>query len=311
VTDNAGLSFDASVRAYADCTGEIAPPADAWSTMEPARHLIFRTIVFDQIAPVGIMLGYFGYSTESGLRRGFSNLLAQNLRVHGFDPPTLPNLIVADGATLVKLSGHPYHHPLKADGYWPILASSHINPTLLILEAIWTRISYLRPIPELFGEYLELERLSSFLEARPVISEEPEAARGWMYRETPMTAKQLADGPDHFDWTPIELDDEQNAVLNRLCKEDVFTTDPDLLDFLAASGRDSESFFRSLIKTKLVAMDGVRLALTTVQCTIVILPDGRVVAGENSTGRLERWVQRFMERWRKPSSDGNGADLPA
>lgn len=309
-TGDAEFNLSASMRAYANCTGEVAPPPDAWVTMDPARHLLYHTIMFDQIAPVRVMLGYFGYSTEGGLRRGFLSLLEQNLQVHGFGPPTLPNLIIANGATLVKLSGHPYHHPLKADGYWPVLASSHINPTLLILEAIWTRISYLHSIPELFGEDLELERLSPFIEARPVIVDEQEYACGWMYRETPMTAKQLADGPDHIEWAPIELDDEQNVVLDLLCKHDVYTTDPDLLGFLKRSGRDPDTFFRSLIETNLVAIDGTRLALTTVQCAIMVLPDGRIVAGENNTGRLERWVQRFMEGWNKSSSDADGADLP-
>jgi hypothetical protein len=307
---DADFSLDASMRAYAECTGEIAPPAAEWSRMDPARHLLLHTIMFDQIAPVRIALGYFGYSTEGGLRRGFSALLADNLRVRGFGPPTLPNLLVANGASLVKLSGHPYRHPLKSDGYWPILASSHINPTLLILEAIWTRISYLRPMPALFGEDLELERLSPFIEAQPVISKGPDGSHGWMYRETPMTARQLADGPDHMEWAPVELDDEQNVVLDRLCREDVHTTDPQLLAFLAQAGRDPEEFFRSLIDTTLVASDGSRLELTTVQCQIVILPDGRIVAGENSTGRLERWVARFMRRRGERAADGADVRSP-
>jgi hypothetical protein len=303
------FSLGASMRAYAECTGEIAPPANQWLQMDPARHLIFHTIMFDQIAPVRVMLGYFGYSTEGGLRRGFSSLLEKNLRIHGFGPPTLPNLIVADGATLVKLGGHPYHQPVKADGYWPILASSHINPTLLILEMIWTRISYLRPMAELFGEDLELELLSPFLEARPVIPDNPEQAQGWMYRETPMSAKQLAEGPDHMEWAPVELDVQQNVVLDQLCREDVYTTEPDLLAYLTSSGRDPETFFRSLIETNLVALDGTRLVLTTVQLAIVILPDGPTVAGENNTGRLERWVQRFMER--RGKADGAESDCGA
>ena len=290
------FSLGASMRAYAQCTGEIAPPADEWLSMDPARHLIFHTIMFDQIAPVRVMLGYFGYSTEGGLRRGFSSLLEQNSRVHGFGPPTLPNLIVADGAALVKLGGHPYHHPLKSDGYWPILASSHINPTLLILELIWTRISYLQRMAELFGEDLELELLSQFLEARPVIPVRSEDAQGWMYREIPLSAKQLAEGPDHMEWAPVELDVQQNVVLDQLCREDVFTTEPDLVTYLKSSGRDPETFFQSLIETNLVAMDGTRLILTTVQLAIVILPDCRTVAADNNTGRLERWVQRFMGR---------------
>ena len=132
-----------------------------------------------------------------------------------------------------------------------------------------------------------------------------------MYRETPMSAKQLAEGPDHMEWAPVELDDEQNVVLDRLCRVDVYTTEPDLLAYLASSGRDPETFFRSLVETNLVALDSTRLVLTTVQLAIVILPDGRTVAGENNTGRLERWVERFMERRGKAGGGGSdgGAEL--
>lgn len=52
-----------------------------------------------------------------------------------------------------------------------------------------------------------------------------------------------------------------------------------------------------------------RLVLTTFQLAIVILPDGRTVAGENNTGRLERWVQRFMKR--RGKADGGGSDNDA
>ncbi|WP_447725688.1 DUF6602 domain-containing protein [Sphingomonas koreensis] len=292
----ANFSLAASMRAYAACTGEIAPEPSSWATMDPAKHLILHTIMIDQIAPVRIMLGYFGYSTEGGLRRGFADLIGKNLNAVGYGPPTLPNLMVANGVSLVKLSGHPYHHPVMKDGYWPILASSHVNPTLLILEAIWTRISYSHPISELFGEDLELERLSPFLEARPMIATTPGEKSGWMYRTTPMTSKQLADGGDHIEWQPVVLDDEQFVVVDRLCREDVLMDDPDLLGFLAKAGRQPDGFFQSLVDTNLVARDGNRLILTTIECATVILPDGRSIAAENNTGRLTRWLGRFMER---------------
>jgi hypothetical protein len=213
--------------------------------------------------------------------------------------------MVANGMSLVKLSGHPYHHPLLKDGYWPILASSHVNPTMLILEAIWMHISYLHPMPELFGEDLELERLSPFLEALPKIATTPGGKSGWMYRAIPMTPKQLAEGEDHSEWHPVELDDEQFVVIDRLCREDVFTNEPDLLSYLADAGRAPDAFFQSLVDTNLVARDGTRLVLTTTECATVILPDGRSVAAENNTGRLTRWLDCDMERRAKATASAD------
>lgn len=292
----AQFSLAPSMRAYAECTGEVAPAPAEWSSMDPAKHLILHTIMIDQITPVRIMLGYFGYSTEGGLRRGFLDLIEKNLKVSGYAPSTLPNLIVVNDVSLVKLSGHPYHYPVMSDAYWPILASSHVNPTVLILEAIWTRLSYMHPISGLFGEDLEIERLSPFLEAKPVLAEAAHEKPGWIYRKIPMTAKQLAQGADHTEWQPVELDDVQFAVVERLCSEDVSITDPELLAYLETQGRERDVFFQSLINTTLVARDGERLVLTTRECAIFLLPDGRTVAGENNTGRLTRWLERYMKR---------------
>jgi hypothetical protein len=293
----AEFSLSASMRTYAQCVGEILPPSDEWRTMDPARHLIWHTIMTDQIAPLRIMLGYGGYSTEGGLRRGYINFLTDKLQTLGYGPPSMPNLIVANGVSLVKLSGHPYSHPVLSDGWWPLVASSTVNPTLLILEHLWTRISYLHPAPELFGEDLETEKLSPLIEAKPVEVDSGSGRWGWQFKEQKRSAKELAEGPIQGEWEPATLDDEQNIVLHRLCSEDIDTTDPDLLAFLADRGREPQEFIASLVKTTLVAREGTMLVPTTVQCEIVLLPDGRFVAGENNTGRLSRWVNRFMERW--------------
>ena len=110
-------SFDirATYKAFAQTTGDVAPPGDRLRTMPPDRHLIFHTMMADQIAPIRVIFGYGGYSTELGLRTGFLDYLAGNLNKLGFGPPSMPNLIVAGGSSLVKLSGHPYHVPLRPD----------------------------------------------------------------------------------------------------------------------------------------------------------------------------------------------------
>lgn len=296
-TGPASFSLTPSMRVYAQCMGEVVPPGANWKLMPMDKHLIWHTIMADQIAPVRIMLGYGGYSTENGLRRGFVDFLEKRLLTLGYGPPSMPNLIVADGVSLVKLSGHPYSYPRHSNRWWPLLASSHVNPTLLMLEHLWTRISYLYPAPEIFGEDLETERLSPFIEARPVETAPKSTTWGWQFRVTKASAKTLAEGTDQDEWAPVELDTVQNVVMDQLCREDLDATEPDLLEFLAKEGRDPDEFFQSLVTTRLVARDGNQLTLTTAECAIVVLPDGRCVAADNNTGRLTRWVERFMANW--------------
>ena len=75
---------------------------------------------------------------------------------------------------------------------------------------------------------------------------------------------------------------------------------------LAAEGLEVDTFVRGLIATSLVARNGTKLTLTTVNCACLLLPDGRRIAADNNTGRLERWVDRFMKERRSCSATSDG-----
>ena len=94
--------------------------------------------------------------------------------------------------------------------------------------------------------------------------------------------------------------------MNRLCQEDVDAEDPAFREFLAQEGLEVDTFVRGLIGTSLVARNGTKLTLTTVNCTCLLLPDGRRIAADNNTGRLERWVDRFMNERRECSATSDG-----
>jgi len=295
--NSATFNVRASQRVYAECVGEVVP--DDLSNFDPLKHLIWHAIMIDQIAPVRIALGYGGYASEAGLRTGFLKFLESNLGKTGYGPPSIPNLIVGEGASLIKLSGHPFHAPM-INGWWPIVASSTVNPSLLVLEHLWTRISYERPAPDVFGEDLTMERLSPLLDAKPVAVPGSNTAMGWQFRPTKLSSKQLKSQPKFDNWVPVELDVEQFTVVTRLCREDVSTADPSLLTALKEWGRSPGAFFDELVKTTLVARDGDTLTLTTVCCATAVLPDGRFVAGEDNSGRFSRWLAKYNEE-RRPA----------
>jgi hypothetical protein len=50
------------------------------------------------------------------------------------------------------------------------MASSHLNQLLLILELLWSRLSYDHPMAPLFGEDLDVEALAPLLDAEPAQS---------------------------------------------------------------------------------------------------------------------------------------------
>ena len=55
-----------------------------------------------------------------------------------------------------------------------------------------------------------------------------------------------------------------------------------------------DSFVRSLIATQLVAKKGPELTLTTIECTTLVTPEGKYVAGENNAGQMENWLVQKM-----------------
>jgi hypothetical protein len=285
------FSLKPSLRVYAECVGEVVP--DDWSDFDPEKHLIWHTIMSDQIAPIRVALGYGGYSTESGLRSGFLSFLQENIGKIGYGPPSIPNLIVGDGVSLVKLSGHPFRAKMM-HGWWPIVASTSVNPSLLILEHLWTRISYISPAPEFFGEDLDLERLTLLLDAKPKFDE---TSKGWQFRVSKVPARELRSQPAFDPWEPVVLDPEQNTVVSQLCRDDISMTDPGLISFLQSEGKDPQEFFEGLVATTLVAVRGDKLTLTTTACRMAVLPDGRFVAGEDNSGRFTRWLFKYMEAY--------------
>lgn len=235
------VNLGPTVRAYAQTMGEVAPPSHLWKQMPMDKHLILHTMMADQLAPLRIIFGFKGYSTERGLRTGFLKYLRENLKVLGFGPPSLPSLIVAKGASLVKLSGHPYHTQRSANGRWPIVASSHVNPLLLVLELVWTRLSYDHPIAPLFGEDLDVEAMAPLLDAEPVQSNVSQSGWGWQYYSHDLTKEQLAAGPDRESWTPVELDAPQFIIVSSLCQADIDSDDPEFRNFLTGEGLDPDT----------------------------------------------------------------------
>lgn len=309
--EGSGFSILPTQKAYAQMTGEIAPPGAAWKTMPMDKHMVLSAVMTDQLAPIRIILGYEGFKTEAGLRTTFSNFMAGRLLQHGHGPLHLPNLIAARQFSLVKLNGHPYTAPLLPDGRWPLLASAHFNPIHHLLEMVWTRLSYSAPLSELFGEDLDIEAFSPFLYVKPGQTAANPPAWGWHCSYDPATEKELAATPTHDKWSPVVLNNAQFVIVNELCNgDDVNIDDPELKQFVEKEVCTIDDFIDGLIETRLVAREGNTLRLATTGCSCMILPDGRYVAAENNSGRLTRWVLTLSTNSKPARTRADAIDEP-
>jgi len=297
--DTTSVNLDASLRNYAQVTGKIAPHPDDWIKMPKDLHMILHSIMIDQLMPARIIFGYGGYQTEESLRKGFLDFISGKILTHGYGVPSIPNIIIANGNSIVKANGHPWCSPIYEDGFWPILGSRNSNAIELMLEIIWTKLSYIKTMPELFGEDLELEVFNSLLLARPQLDPDNALRWGWVYHSLEASQKELDRSAKVSDWNPVFLTPSQNTILFQICQgEKIKITDRDFIEYLSKQGESVSDFTEALIGTNLVALDGNLLQLTTFDCTMAILPDGRFVAGENNTGRLDRWIKNFIENFR-------------
>ena len=88
---------------------------------------------------------------------------------------------------------------------------------------------------------------------------------------------------------------EQFVVITRLCEGHRVLLDDELLDYLGERRVDLEERAEGLLESGLVAMAGHEIELITNRYQTAMLPNGRLIAGEDSTGRLTRWIARCLE----------------
>lgn len=291
------IQLSAVRNAFRMITGRNLPAHDKIDRLPLNIAAIYHTLVVELLNPVRIIFGYQGFSNEYSLRERYVKYLTSNINEYGHGPISLPNLIVCRTNSLIKLNGMPYVCPMIDDN-WPVIASYGSNPLLILIELIWTRLTYLFDITsEIFGDDLQIEVFNPFLFAECV---KRNNRIGWIYHFLRRSHKDLKSSTKYENWQPAFLSLEQFVSINMLCKKGyIELSDEAFVRFVTSRGLEVSEFVSSLVATNLVTLEGTRLELLTDQCQAVILPDGSYVAAENKSGRLTRWVDHFMVEWKK------------
>ncbi len=274
------------------------PTAEELTGLSEEAQIIHTTLVIEAHMPVRVVFGYYGYAGEFELRRGLIKFLESEVAPManptpkpGFGIYSFPNLIVCRDASLVKVNGMPFAAPLSEDGFWRFYGSRSSRPLEALLELIWTRLAYRYNLDaSLFGEDLKCEAVNSLLKAKW-------RGPGWEFRYCEVPDSQLNEGPDSTEWEPETVSLAQFVVLNKLCSgQEVRLADSALVEFLKEEGTTPDALATDLNEKRLAYTKNGCLHLLTDGCSCAVLPDGRYVAGENKTGRLLRWIDRFMEK---------------
>jgi len=152
---------------FAKLTGIYLQNYDDVHKLPEALEYIFHTLVMDHLSPVRVVFGYDGFVDEYGLREGFTKYLeTHGSGRHGFGPGSLPTLVICGQNSIVKMNGYPYTTRIDSDGWWTLLASNAENPLRLLLELIWTRLSFAIEMGMPPDDTLQDETLHRLLSAR-------------------------------------------------------------------------------------------------------------------------------------------------
>jgi len=282
-----------ALRAFAETTRRVAPRYEDLDDLSVEDQMIFHTLVIEQTSIIRIVLGLHGFRNELAFRKALVELLQANIGVNGFGPGGFPQLIISGSYSLAKANGRPYSAPL-VNGEWPFFFSTPVNPLLLLLEFIWTRLDELFNMPELWGEDLDLEvpRVLLFGKGN---------RHGWHLRFLDPSKEELSSVPMRKSWSPAFVTLEEFDVLQRLgAGANVRMDDVKLLEWLRESDVEPEVLRDNLLETGLVAMQDQELQLIAHDCLCAILPSGEYVAAENNTGRLTRWIAKHSASASKP-----------
>jgi hypothetical protein len=283
------VNIEPARRAFAETTRRIAPRYEELNDLPIGDQMIFHTLVIEQTSIIRIVLGLHGFRSELAFRNALVDLLQANIGVNGFGPGGFPQLIISGNYSLAKANGRPYSVPL-VNGAWPFYFSTPVNPLLLLLEFIWTRLDELFYMPDLWGEDLDLEVPRALLLA--TFAQDGDR-RGWNMQFLKPSKEVLSSVPTEEPWGPAFVTFEEFVVLQRLCAgKSVSMDDADFLAWLRKREIQPEALRDGLLQTGLVATHGQELQLVTRECQCFILPTGEFVAAENNTGRLTRWIAR-------------------
>lgn len=277
------------------------------------EYSVFNTLKIEAVLPVRIIWGYNGFASEYSFRESFSDHLQTNTTtdlnniIPGFGPQNFPSLIFCGQYSMIKHNGMPFGSTIKDENWWPFYSTTSYKTTNLFLEAIWTRLSYkFKQLPmKIFGEDLTMEPVNRFLDCR---LQGPEGNYGWQYNYFELGKDYLKQHTvEPLSWEPAELDTIQHAIIGELCmREEIdLAARQELEFFVTLNGlyKSLDDFLEKLKSTGLVFVEGRKLKLLTDKCQCAMLPNGKIVAGENKSGRFTRWFNKEIARLKEQKND--------
>ncbi len=285
-------------NAYKILTSKESPTTERRTRFTDRENMIYHYLMMEAFHPLRIVIGYYGYTTEHGLREGFVKKLEQLIKsgpVRGYSPSSFPSLIICGNSTIIKNNGMPMGIPLSEndDFYFHVLVSSSGKPMYHLLELIWTRLSYKFSLGSaMFGDDFDSEATHPFISCK---KKRMSATNwGWEFFYHDLTKQQLSLPLVSQPWRPTEIDPDKFSILHMLLKVGTIDiqTDREFLEFINDCKLDADKIVKELIDARLVYVDEGKMGLLVDELVTLITPDGKIYAGENRSGEMANYFNK-------------------
>jgi len=280
-------NISSASKHFSQITGKSAPNRylDIHSLSKP-DGILFYTLVQESLAPISIIHGYNGYRTESGLRKSFIDLLEdrKNVSQHGLGVPSFPSLVTSNEFCLIKTNGFPFL-ALLDDSSWVAIASTRYNPVAIILEMIWSKISFYFNIKMPWGDGLEMENLSPLLIAESAkIGEKI----GWVYKTIELKESSLIREKFTF-WKPKKISEPAMSLINIMATRGSIELDDERRSYINDKYQVTlDSIIEELLNTNYFMLD--EQILRPIQSTTII------ITNEDETGYVAS-DRKLFDQW--------------
>ncbi|MFK2876392.1 DUF6602 domain-containing protein [Rhodanobacter hydrolyticus] len=287
------LSF--ARKTFARLTGHNPLLPDVHLLPESLQLVHFCTLM-ENVFPVRVILGYEGYKSEEALRKGVDRVLFED-RARGNNRGfiSLPSLVMCGSSSIVKLNGFPYfnRHADFSDT-WDVMASSSDNPTKVLLELVWTKISSEANLKLPMDDTLAQERMSLLFRFK-YIDDVREGRRVSGFDVESFAQVPLTKDRPIAAWSP-ESGNELLAIILLQAVEHgaVGLEDAWYQDLCATHNANPESVLLDLVRQRTMAWinaERSRAAPIERENRIVLMPDGSVVVSDNPS-LLDLWLRK-------------------
>ena len=283
--------------AYKLLTSREFPSKERRERFTDRENIVYHLLLMEAFYPLRIVIAYYGYKDEYGLREGFCKHLEKVSKdgpVKGYSPVSFPNLIICGNNSIIKNNGMPIGIPFaNEEFYWPILVSSNEKAMYYLLELVWTRLSYKFKISsQIFGDDFQLDATHPFLFCKETKIESDRW--GWEYNYRVLTKERLSNPLTPREWEPVEITELQSSILLTLSKQgyiDIYN-DKKFIEFIEGEKLILDKLIEELEATKLVYVDEGKMGLLTEELLITFTPDGKSYAGENGNGEMTNYLMR-------------------